>query len=164
MSTWSRILFVPDEQAVAEAADAWRWLIPEPWTIIFSSMFGGLFLEKQTGGAFWLECGTGMIERVADSASDLNAFLGGPRDEVWDDRVDEWFLPGFVQTLHDAGKVPGTGECYGLTILPIFKGGTYTVDNAFVVPVREWLSLTGSMHEQMRDVPDGAQVRIQITD
>ncbi len=159
---WSEIVFVPDEQAIREMAAAWRWLIPEPWVVIFSSMFGGVFLEKETGGAFWLECGTGVIERVAETAAELHSFLSGTRDEVWSNRLEEWFLPPLVERLYEAGKIPASGQCYGFTILPIFKGGTYSVENAFVLSAREWLVWTGEAHERVRDLPDGAQVQVKI--
>jgi hypothetical protein len=160
----SDILFMPDEQTAAEAAAAWNWLIPEPWRVVVCSMFGGLFLEKESGGVFWLECGTGLVERVADSAGAFQAYLGGPRDEAWNSRIDEWFLWNFVDQLHEAGKRPGPGQCYGLTILPVFAEGRYTVDNVFVLSAREWLTVTGSMHRQIQDLPDGAQVAIKVVD
>lgn len=162
--SWSKIMFVPDQQMVEETASAWKWLIPEPWKIIFSSMFGGLFLEKETGGVYWLECGTGLIEKVANSAEKFHGFLGGPRDEAWNSRLDDWFLPPLVEQLRDAGKIAAPGQCYGFTILPIFEGGKYTVENAFVVSAREWLTWTGSAHEQVRDVPNGGQVRMKVVD
>jgi hypothetical protein len=46
--------------------------------------------------------------------------------------------------------------------LPVFKGGTYTVENTFLTPRREWLTYTGSMHRQLRDTPDGGQVRVVV--
>lgn len=162
--SWSQIVFVPDALVVEETAMAWKWLVPEPWKIIFASMFGGLFLEKEAGDVHWLECGTGLIEKVANSADEFHAFLGSPRDDVWDGIVETWFLSPLVQQLHDAGKIPGPGQCYGFTILPIFAGGKYTVENAFVLTAREWFTWTGHVHETVRDMPDGGQVRLKIVD
>jgi hypothetical protein len=155
-------MFVPDEQLSEDTATAWSWLIPETWKIVFSSMFGGVFLEKESGGVFWLECGTALVERVADSAEELRRYLGSERNDKWTQQIEEWFLTGLVQQLRDLGKIPGPGQCYGLTILPIFKGGRYDVENAFVLAAREWLTGTGSLHHQLLDVPDGAQVKILV--
>lgn len=160
---WSEIAFVPDAEMADEAGRAWQWLIPGPWQPLVSSMFGGLFLEQATGGVFWLETGTGEIERVAASAREFNDFLASERDAAWQERVDEWFLPGFVQALHDAGKKPASGQCYGFTILPIFAEGRYEIDNVFILSAHEWLSFTGFMHEQIRDVPDGGKVVLKVT-
>ncbi len=159
---WTEIAFMPDAETIKEAAEAWTWMIPEPWKPLVCSMFGGIFLEKQSGGVFWLECGTALVEQVADSAEAFNIFLRAERDRAWLERVDEWFLPGFVQELRDLGKRPGLGQCYGLTILPVFVGGRYESGNVYVLPAREWLSLTGSLHEQIRDVPDGGKVQIKV--
>jgi hypothetical protein len=165
MSTkWSDISFVPDEQVVAETIAAWKWLIPDPWKMLVCSMFGGIFFERHSGGVFWLECPTADIVRVANSAAEFHAYLGGPRDNDWAKQVEEWFLIDLVGRLHGAGKVPGPGQCYGLTILPVFEGGKYSAENVFVLPAREWLTLTASMHEQLREVPDGSQIRIKIVD
>jgi len=161
---WSDIVFTPDDETVAEVAAAWAWLIPEPWRVVVCSMFGGLFLEKASGGVLWLECATGEVERVADSAAAFNAYLGGARDDAWKDQVDEWFLGDFVERLHAAGKRPGPGQCYGLTILPVFAEGRYTVENVFVLSVREWLTATGAVHRQLRDCPDGARVKLWVAD
>ena len=162
--TWSDLLLLPDEQVVTETAAAWKWLVPEPWKIVACSMFGGVFFEKSQGGVFWLECPTAQVEQVASSAAEFHAFLGGERDEAWEEQTDEWFLPGLVQQLHDAKKRPGPGQCYGLTILPIFDGGRYSVGNVFVLPVREWLTVTASLHQQVRELPDGSRVEIKVVD
>lgn len=161
---WSKIMFVPDRQVAEQTALAWKWLVPGPWKIIFSSMFGGIFLEKEAGDVHWLECGTGLIVKVANSADEFHTFLGGTRDDAWASRVENWFLPPLVEQLHDAGKIAGPGQCYGFTILPIFEGGKYIVENAFVVSAQEWLTLTGSVHEQVRNVPNGGQVRMKVVD
>jgi hypothetical protein len=159
---WTDIAFVPDAELAEETAIAWKWLIPESWKIVLSSMFGGVFLEKKSGGVFWLECGTALVERVADNAADFHAYLKSERDNKWAEQVEEWFLIGLVQRLHDAGKTPGPGQCYGLTILPVFEGGRYDVENAFVLSAREWLTVTASLHHQILGIPDGAQVKIKV--
>jgi hypothetical protein len=148
-------MFVPDEQLAKDTATSWSCLIPEPWTIVFSSMFGGLFLEKESGGVVWLECGAAIVERVADSAEALHGYLGSERNDKWTQQIEEWFLTGLVARLHDRGKIPAPGQCYGLTILPVFNGGLYDVENAFVLTAREWLTSTGSIHHQLLDLPDG---------
>ena len=161
-NNWFNVLFVPDDEVVAATAAAWKWLIPDPWNMLFCSMFGGIFFERCSGGVFWLECPTGDIERVANSAAEFHAYLGGPRDNDWAEQVEEWFLRGLVDRLHRAGKIPGPGQCYGFTILPVFDQGTYSVENVFVVPVREWLIYTASMHKQLRDIPEDSPVRIKL--
>jgi len=161
-NSWFDIMFVPDENVAAATTAAWEWLVPGPWTIIACSMFGGIFLEKRAGGVYWLECGTALIERIGENASEFHAYLGGDRDPAWDSQIEEWFLTNLVARLHDAGKRPAPGQCYGLTVLPVFEGGRYEVDNIFVVSAVEWLTHTASIHNQLRDLPDGGQVAIKV--
>jgi len=160
---WADIAFQLDPLVEAETAEAWRWLIPAPWKSIVCSMFGGLFLETDEG-VLWLECPTAEIVRVSDTSTSFNQFMRGTRDDAWWNTIREWFLPEFVYELHAAGKVPGAGQCFGLTILPIFEGGKYDVGNVWVAPIREWLLYTGSMHLQLKDIPDGGKVEIVVTD
>lgn len=126
-------------------------------------MFGDLFIE-QTDGIWRLDTGAAELERIFPSRQAFDDFLGGDRGQAWQDAVDAWFLPPFVERLHAAGKRANAGQCYGMTILPVFEGGAYTVENAFVVSLREWLIYTGDVHRQLRDVPEGGQVRIKVTD
>ena len=125
-------------------------------------MFGGVFFETESGVVRWLECGTGLCEDVAASRAAFDGFLGGERDEVWEARVDEWFLPTLVTELRAAGLRPDARQCYGLTTLPIFEGGTYAADNAFVCSIHEWFSFTGSIHGQVSGMPDGGSVRLVV--
>ncbi len=127
-------------------------------------MFGGVFFEKTDGGVFWLECPTGEIAWVADSAETFQSYLSGPRDDAWYEHIDVWFLTEFVQKLHDAGKRPGPGQCYGFTILPVFREGRYEVGNILVLSARKWLTFAASLHEQIRDVPDGTKVQFKVVD
>lgn len=159
---WTEIAFEPDAEAVSALNDAWAWRFKQPVHPFLSSMFGGVFFEINSGVVRWFECGTGLSEDVAASRAAFDSFLGGERDELWEARVDEWFLPGFVTELRAAGLRPDARQCYGLTTLPIFEGGTYTAGNAFVCSTQEWFSFTGSIHRQVADIPDGGSVRLVV--
>lgn len=159
---WAEIAFVPDAEAVSALNDAWAWHFEQPVHPFLSSMFGGVFFETKSGEVRWFECGTGLCEDVAVSRVAFDNFLGGERDEGWDARVDEWFLPTFVTELRAAGLRPDARQCYGLTTLPIFEGGSYAANNAFVCPIQEWFSFTGSIHRQVAGIPGGGSVRIVV--
>lgn len=160
---WTDIAFMPDDGAVSALNAAWDWEFSQPLRPFLSSMFGGVFFEAEGGVVRWFECGTGLVEEVAASRAEFDAFLGGERNEAWEARVDEWFLPSFVSELREAGLQPDARQCYGLTILPIFEGGTYKAGNVFVCSVQEWFSVTGSIHRQVANIPDGGSVRFVVT-
>ena len=156
---WTDIAFEPGPALAAEIAAAWQWLMPGRWTPFLCSMIGGIFAEDEDGSVYWLESGTGLVERIA---ADREAFETVVKSDP--DSVDEWFLPPLVERLHEAGKRPGPGECYFFTILPVFAEGKYEVGNMDIVPVREQFVGAASLHEQLSRVPDGGKVRIKIVD
>ena len=55
------------------------------------------------------------------------------------------------------------GTCLGFTQLPVL-GGAYTIENRYRLSAVEHFSLTGDLHRQLRDLPDGAKVRIRTVD
>jgi hypothetical protein len=41
-------------------------------------------------------------------------------------------------------------------------GGDYAVENVYVSSWAEWFALTADIHAQTKDLPEGAQVRINV--
>lgn len=155
---WADIAFVPASGLAAEIARAWQWLVPGLWKPFLCSMIGGIFFEEQSG-VYWLESGTGSVERIAADAAEFEAIVGSDPD-----KVDEWFLPQLVAELLDAGKHPGPGQCYAFLTLPVFAEGKYEVENLVVASARTQLVEVASVHEQLGDLPDGSRVEIKIVD
>lgn len=152
MAKWEEIAFKPDKEFSRFAWESWRWLVDEPWDLILCSMFGGMFFEKKfSGGIFYLDGGTGGIERVADDADELHRTLGGGLTEAWQKRVDEWFRVPLVYELHAAGKKPRFGQCFGLKLLPGTEGGDYTIDNIFILPCIDWIRSVGEAQHRLSD-------------
>ena len=131
-------------------------MIPEPWIPLFFTRIGDIFMRMETA-VFWLESGTGFLKKVADSEEEFHRLMQSEAGELW-------LMAPVVQALHDAGKVAQGDQCYWFLIPPVFKDGLYTVENMFVAPAREVVTLSASMHEQLRDLPDGATVQIKVVD
>ena len=53
------------------------------------------------------------------------------------------------------------GRCYCLK-LPAIIGGTYEPGNFGTITLKELIAFAGDMAEQLKDVPDGAKVKIEI--
>lgn len=152
---WSSLTFAPPPEALRELETSWAWLLREPFTPVLFSSLGDVFIEPDSGGVWWLNTGTAELTRVADSVAHFESLLNSAL-------ADEWFLPKLIGELHAAGKVPGPGECYTFVTLPIFREGKYEVENLNPVPAREHYGLTGLMHKQLHDLPDGAQVQVKV--
>jgi 8-oxo-dGTP pyrophosphatase MutT (NUDIX family) len=97
---WAELTFSPDEEAVSALATSWAWLLPDTWTPLLFSVLGDVFLEKPSGGVFWLNTGTGEVSRVADDADGFRAALG---TEV----ATDWFMPPLIERLRSSGGSGG---------------------------------------------------------
>lgn len=135
----SSLTFTPSDESVQQLVASWGWLIREPFVPVLFSALGDVFFEPDSGGIWWLNTGTAEVARVADTVEQFGELLG---TEI----ADEWFLPGLIEQLHGAGKVPEEGECYTYVTLPIFEEGKYEVENLNPVPAYEHFALTGDVH------------------
>ena len=61
------------------------------------------------------------------------------------------------------GKVLGPGECYCYLRLPMLGGG-FEPDNFVIRDVVTHFQIWGPIHEQLRDLPDGATVRFEVVE
>lgn len=147
---------LPAESLVSALA-SWSWLLGEGLRPRWLSRSGDVFLVGARGEVLWLETGGGTLTRIAASERE---FEEGLAEAVW---RDEWLLETVIARLARQGQVPAAGECFGYRILPVL-GGAYDGENRVVVAGAEHVGLTGELHRQIRDLPDGATVRLEIVD
>lgn len=152
---WASLTFTPDAEAVQALRASWAWLIAEPYKPVLFSALGDTFLQLESGAILWLNTGTAELTEVAQSWEHFVELL---RTE----QAEEWFMPGLVEQLHEAGKVPGPGQCYTYVTLPVFVEGKYEVSNLNPVPAKEHFAFTGELHQQIKNLPNGAQVKVVI--
>jgi hypothetical protein len=100
------------------------------------SRLGDFFLEDDNGIIYWLNTGTGELDRIAASDAEFQQLL---QTESFDD----WFLTDLVDECHAAGLIPGDGEVLSYKILPIFEEGEYTVENMHVISAEAHLEYSG---------------------
>jgi hypothetical protein len=155
---WDALTMIPRAEAIDELRTAWSWHLPDRYQPVLFSALGDMFYETLPGGAiWWLNTGTANLSKVAESKEGFQRLLG---TEV----ADDWFLPPLIERLVQAGKILREGECYTYTTLPIFREGTYTVDNLRPINAREHFGVTGYIHRQVFNLRDGDSVRIKIVD
>lgn len=151
---WSELTATPDSDAMTTLRSKWHWLLGAEWTPLLFSAFGDAFIEKD-GQVQWLNTGTGAIIPIAKDRGEFHDKLGS-------DYANDWFMPGLVAALHDAGKYPTEGQCFTYAIYPVFAEGKYEVGNFAVVPIKEHFGLSGDLHRQIASLPEGATVRLQM--
>ena len=155
MATWSDITIQPDEAALASLRTSWRWMLRDTWTPLLFSAIGDVFFEVPAGTVWWLSTATGSLEQVADSQATFRELLGT-------EKADEWFLPSLVEALRSSGKKLQPHQCYTYAILPVFTEGSFSAENMHPVSAAEHFSLSGRVHESIRQLPDGANVQITL--
>jgi hypothetical protein len=145
----------PSVEAINELRAAWSWLLPDDYQPVLFSALGDLFYQTPSGEISWLNTGTAEVSKLADSQPEFQRLLGT-------NKADEWFLPPLIEKLISAGKTLSPGRCYTFVTLPIFREGTYAVENLNPVDAREHFGLTGHIHKEISNLPDGATVEIKI--
>ncbi|MDH3582869.1 MAG: DUF1851 domain-containing protein [Phycisphaerae bacterium] len=135
----------------------WHWLLPEKLTVWLVNRFGDVFAALDDNSIHMLDVGGGTFERVSDSRDHFRDLMD------IDDNSSDWFMIPLIDDLVAAGKTLRPGYCYGYLRNPVL-GGEYSVDNTVVIPVTEHYGLNAEIHEQIKDLPDGAQVTIEFSD
>jgi len=73
-----------------------------------------------------------------------------------------WLLT-FPQSLRASELRLRAGECYGYRVPPVL-GGDYHGDNRVPISAREHLGFCGYIQNQIKELPDGTQVKLKWTD
>lgn len=133
--------------------ESWDWLIGNDKTPILVSSIGDIFLEDRKGKCYWLNVGEGIIEKVADNKIEFKEKLNN--NEI----VSEWFLVELVAELKKEGLELTEKKLYGYKKLPVL-GGEYEPENFELTDIEVHFELSGQIHKQIKDLPDGTKVKI----
>ena len=88
--------------------------------------------------------------------------------EHWDhllpDELTVWFANRFGEPIlvFEDGSVHRLEprQCYGYGV-PVILQGEYTLENTRVLQVEEQYAFLADLHRQIRDLPDGTQIRLR---
>ena len=141
----------------AHLLSEWAHELPDRLTVWLMNRFGDLFLAFPDGSIHILDLGGDTLRKLAENREDFCNKI----DE--DDNVDDWLMIPLVNNLVNAGMCLHAGQCYSFKLPPIL-GGDYAMANAFVLGIVEHFAFYGDVHRQLRDVPDGAKVILEVKD
>lgn len=144
--------FLPSAANEADLSD-WRPIAPAGAKPFATNLFGDAFFVDGSGAVHMLSRAGASSEQVSPSIDQFRTSLQGD--------PEGWQLRKLADACAASGKILGDGECYAFATPP-FLGGDYSVDNVFVCSWTEWFALTADLYLQTRDLPDGAQVRLNI--
>jgi hypothetical protein len=150
-------MFPVDHLDVNRLLTEWRWLCPEPMTLVARNVFGDLFLADIDGRVFWLQSAFGKLIEIAPSEENFHEMLKA------DSTREEWFAETDARAAAKNGLAPDALHCIGFKIPVVFAESGFA-GNAYVADLYEQVSLLGDLHHQLRDVPDGGKVRVMPVD
>lgn len=93
------------------------------------------------------------MEKVADSIEEFQNLLSDK------DFVVRYMAVEMVGDLIQAGQVLEKEQIYSL-IIPLVLGGEYTLENLEITDIEVHFSILGQIHQQVKDLPDGASVNL----
>jgi hypothetical protein len=119
----------------------WAGVVSGKMAPAFMTRFGDWFLHRPEGHIDRFSVITGQCVRVADSHADLVSLINTREGQ------DALLLANLVSELHDAGKVPGSDQCYALAPHPAlggpnpYTGGTVNTRYVTITDVIVWQSI-----------------------
>lgn len=133
----------------------WNRVLPEEFTVWLMNRFGDLILVFEDGTVHFFDVGAGSVEEVAESRDEFCDLIDR------DDNANQWLMIPLIDRLVEAGKTLKPGYCYSYLQSPVL-GGDYTVENTIILPIHEHFGVNATIHEQIKDLPDGTVVRIVV--
>ena len=144
-------------QLLDEVRSAWGWIGIEPIDLIDDNDFGNLIL-KDVRGQYWRLCPEDLYcEVVASSREELDRLA---KDQEF---LSDWYMRGLVdQAFQRLGALaPGRKYCFKI---PGVLGGEYGGDNLGTISFDELIRASGHIAQQIADLPDGASIKLSVTD
>lgn len=137
--------------------ESWRWTGLEPAAVVASNAFGNVIVRAEDG-AYWRICPEELsCEVIARDDAEFQALWAD------DDFQLDWQMTRLVEIAQETlGPVPQE-RCYCLK-LNAMLGGKYDAANFGTISRTELLAFTGHVAEQIKDVPDGGQVKFEWTE
>lgn len=146
--------FAVDHLDVERLLAGWRWLCPDPMSLVARDAFGDLFLRDQAGQIHRLDVGVGKLLKIADSEAHFKELATGKREE--------WFAESDEVAAAAKGLQPSLTQCIGFSVPLVFRTSATSPNNPYVVDLYEHLALLGDINQQIARLTDGAKVRLVI--
>ncbi|ABW29133.1 T6SS immunity protein Tdi1 domain-containing protein [Acaryochloris marina] len=136
---------------------SWSWCGIQAAKIVAQNDFGNLIVLDDVG-TYWRICPEDLYcEIIATNAEEMDELSN---DEEF--RTD-WEMSTLIEIGQELyGKLPPE-HCYCLKV-PSIWGGAYSRDNIDTMTRAEVIAYSGDLAEQIKDLPDGANIKLTVTD
>ncbi len=149
-----KYLIPTDKLDFSRILSTWTWLTGDK-SIVALTKSGDALLKDNNGNLYFLDVGGGTIELKSNNYSDFFD------NKLSYELTEELLLPAVVDKLEQHGITLREGQVYTYSLLPII-GGTYDEKNMFALDLYDHYNLTGDIHFQIKDTPDGTKVEIKV--
>ncbi len=154
---WSENPAPPAASVLEVLRTNWSWALSGVTRVLAQNRFGNILVEL-SDGSIWRVCPEDLLaSKVAGSEAEV-AGLRTDQDFQADWTVDAW-----VEAAEPALGPLKEGQCYGFKIWPVL-GGAYEVENMAIKSIVEWLAVSGDVGKQVKDLPPGAKIRLDVRD
>jgi hypothetical protein len=140
-----------------EIANAWGWTGVRPRAIVMQNAFGNVIFTDDDG-QYWRICPEELSCEVV--AIDGEEFA---RVQNSDRFARDWTMQELVERARSTFGNVSAERCYCLKI-PGTLGGDYALHNIGTIDRAELISVSGRIAQQIKDLPDGAQIKLSIID
>jgi len=150
MADWFAVDHLDVERLLAE----WRWLCPNPVSLVARNAFGDLFLRDGGGQIHRLEVGIGKLLKVADTEAQFKELATSKREE--------WFAEREESAAAEKGLKPNANQCIGFSVPLVLRRASANPNDPYVADLYDHISFLGDINKQIANLPDGARVRLVI--
>lgn len=142
---------------VEEVRQSWGWVGIDPVEVVGENDFGNLII-KDEDGRYWRLCPEDCYCKViAANRTELDALSTNQ------DFLEDWYMAALVSLANDLCGPLSEGRKYCLKI-PGVLGGAYGGDNLATAPQLELVRFSGHIARQIEELPDGAQIKLRVTE
>jgi hypothetical protein len=146
-----------DMSLVDEIKQAWGWVGIKPVEVVGENDFGNLLIKDEEG-KYWRLC-------PENCYCEVIAANRGALDQLSADQafLSDWYMTALVSLANEKCGPLTVGRKYCLKISGVL-GGEYGGDNLASAPQVELVRVSGDIARQIKDLPEGAQVKLQVVE
>lgn len=144
-------------KVIEKIRQSWSWIGIVPVEVVGENDFGNLIIKDDTG-RYWRLCPEDCYCKIiAANRSELDALS---TNQAF---LRDWHMKELVGLASSQCGPLSADRKYCLKI-PGVLGGEYGGDNLATAPLGEIVGLAGDIARQIRDLPEGAQVKLRVVD
>jgi hypothetical protein len=150
--TWNELIVDFQKHEQDDLLRDWRWLLGDSMRLLLVSAIGDMYLADSASRVFWLDAGSGQLQKIAESIDQFQQLRQQPQN------ANTWFIPKLIGDLITRGIRLAPGQCYSYKKPPVL-GGEFEPSNFQPTDLSVHFSILGQIHKQVKDLPPGTKIK-----